>query len=298
MGTQTATTAQLDNAQNTIIARSRFTAEHNAPCKNLVERFTLAKGAKEMIIPKVGAMSAQALTDGVDLVDSEAIAMSTRTLTTGEVGLKVILTDKLARQENEDVFAMVGRQMGDAMARKSDMDIIALFSALNGGTTLGKGALYFSMSHAVACVSFATAHKFPLPVFCVHHPNALASLAKSAMAVGTVGGGASSYYAGIMQGFSEELLRNFWGLRVNNVNFFHDGNIAKQTGETYGYGVIASKSAMCYIESQAPTVERERDASLRGTEVVIVSDYGCFEIDDGYGAPVLYEIGDLATTTT
>ena len=55
---------------------------------------------------------------------------------------------------------------------------------------------------------------------------------------------------------------------------------------------------MCIIESKAPGVERERDASLRGTEVVMVSDYGVFELDDSYGAPMLYEIGNLSTTTT
>ena len=37
-------------------------------------------------------------------------------------------------RENEDAFRIVGKQMGDAVARKKDRDVIALFSALNGGT--------------------------------------------------------------------------------------------------------------------------------------------------------------------
>jgi len=298
MPIQTATLGNLEHASNIVVAQCRYTAEHNAVCVNLIEHFKLGKGEKSMTIPKVGQVTAQSLTDGVDLVDTEDIGLTYTELTTGEVGLKFILTDKLVRQFNEDVFRMVGKQMGDAMARKRDGDVITLFSGLNGGTTLGIDDKNLTMAMAVGCVSFATAHKFPSPVVVVHHPNALAQLAKSAMAVGVAGGTVSTYYHGILEGLSEELLRNYWGIRINNVNFFQDGNIPKDGSNDSGYGAIFSKSAMCMIESLAPTTERERDASLRAWEVVLVSDYGCFEIDDGYGAPMLYEIGDLVTTTT
>jgi hypothetical protein len=80
------------------------------------------------------------------------------------------------------------------------------------------------------------------------------------------------------------------------VSFYNDGNIAKISGTDSGYGAIFSKSAMCYVESQAWRTERERDASLRAWEVVTVSDYGVFELDDSYGAPMRYEIGDLTTS--
>ena len=299
MAIQTATTGNLDDAQNIIIAASRYTQEHNMPCVNLVEHFTLPQGAKQMTIPKVGQMTANALVDGVDLVDSAAIGMTTVDLTTSEVGLKVILTDKLLRQENEDVFKMIGRQMGDAQSRKKDRDVIALFTGLNGGTTLGVDNAELTIHMATGCIAFATANKFPVPVYVVHHPNALANLSKNTMAIGAGAGVTQvSYYTGILQGLSEELLRNFWGLKINGVNFFHDGNIDKDGSNDSGYGAIFSKNAMCVIDSLASTTERERDASLRAWEVVVVSDYGAFEIDDTYGAPMLYEIGDLSTTTT
>ena len=299
MGIQTATTGQLDEAQNIVIAKSRYTAEHNAPCVNLIEHFMLAQGQKQMTVPKVGQMVAQNLTDGVDLVDSEDIGMTTTDLTASEVGLKVILTDKLLRQENENVFNMVGVQMGDAMARKKDRDIIALFTGLNAGTTLGVDNANLTFTMATGVVTFATAQKFPQPISVVHHPNAIASLSRAAMAIGA-GSGASTnaFFTGILQGLSEDLLRNFWGIKINGVNFYHDGNIDKDGANDSGYGAIFSKGALCIIESLAPTTERERDASLRAWELVIVSDYGVFELDDGYGAPMLYEIGALSTTAT
>jgi len=193
---------------------------------------------------------------------------------------------------------MVGRQMGDAHARKKDTDVIALFTGLNGGTTLGKDGATLTLYMSIGVVAFATANKFPTPVYVVHHPNAIAHLSSNVMAIGASGVASASYYTGIMGSLSEELLRNFWGISINGVNFFQDGNIAKDGSNDSGYGAIFSKSAMCIIQSKAPSIERERDASLRGTEVNMISDYGVFELDDGYGAPMLYEIGNLSTTTT
>jgi hypothetical protein len=296
---QTATTGNLENAQRIILAQSRYTEEHNAPCAELIEHFTLAQGAKTMTVPKVGQATAANLTDGVDLIDSQDIGMTTTDLTTGEVGLKYILTDKLLRQENEDVFKMIGRQGGDAFARKKNRDIIALFSALNGGTTLGVDNASLTLSMATGVVAYATSHKFPKPVYVVHHPNAIAMLSQSAMSLSGAGGVAvDTYFTGILGGLSEELLRNFWGIKINGVNFFQTGDIDKNAGYDSGYGAIFSKNAMCIITSKSLETERERDASLRAWEVVTVADYGVFELDDTYGAPMLYEIGDLSTTTT
>jgi len=295
MAIQIATTGDLEKAQNILVTTSRFTAEHLAPCIHLVERFTLAKGQKQVTVPKVGQMTAVGLTDGVDLVNSEDIGLTTHDLTTAEVGLKVILSDKLLHQANDDVFRMVGRQMGDAMARKKDTDIIALFTGLNGGTTLGADNASLSMAMYTACVAFATAHKFPKPVYIVHHPNALANLARASMAVAS----AAVYYSGMTE-YSAKILRDFFAVVVNGIPSFHDGNIAYTgtAGHVSGKGAIFSKNAMCYIEGWGDRTERERDASLRAWEVVVTSDYGVFELDDGYGAPMLYEIADLNTTAT
>jgi hypothetical protein len=62
-----------------------------------------------------------------------------------------------------------------------------------------------------------------------------------------------------------------------------------------GVGVIADKSALAALTSVDTRTERQRDASLRATEVVMTADYGVFELDDTRGAPVTFEIGDIAT---
>jgi len=289
---QTATTGNLEQAQNIVIAQCLFTNEHNAPCANLVQKYTLGKGEKTITVPRVGQGEAQELTDGVDMVDTSDIGLSYEQASPNEVGLKFILTDKLVRQFNEDVFRVIGTQMGDAMARKRDKDVIALFSGLNN--TWGADNVTITMTIATSLAVLATTYKFPSPVACVLHPNTLGSLLKGVTNIG------ATYYLGILGSYNEELLRNFWGIKLNGVNFFHDGNIPAivSSGTTLGsgYGAIFSKIAMGIVESKAPYVERERDASLRAWEVNTVSDYKAFEVFGAYGGSAQYELGDLLTT--
>ncbi len=286
MATQTATTGQLEKAQATVIAECMFTAEHNAPCKNLVTHYKLGKGEKQITIPKVGQMSADRLTDGIDITTSKEIGMTSTDITTSEVGLKVVLTDKLVRQEKPEMFRVVGQQMGDAISRIQDTDVLDLFDGFsNTAGASGAGLNYRSF---MACVSRLKTLKASRPYACVHHPNTIYTLARDTGRVGTTG-------ATIPNGFSEELLKDFFSFTLDRVPIFEDGNI---TAAVNSKGAIFSKSALCFVESLAPSVERDRKPSLRATEVVLVTDYACYEIDDTQGVEMQYTSVAPSTSST
>ena len=284
MPIQKATTAELDSAQRVVVAKCRYTAEHTAPMTGLVEHFRLGKGEKSITVPKAAQMSALHLTDGVDIGSDEDIGMTVTDLTTAEVGLKVILTDKLVRQLNEDAFGIVGRQAGDAMGRIKDTDLLALFSALNGGTDLGAAGRDLELGNLWALVGQAKSKKYLPPYVLVHHPLATMHIGMSAAgyAGGSPGGAAGSAFPA---DFSQDTLKDFFEYRVGQCSVFEDGNITVDASDD-AIGAIFSKGAMCFVESVGYNVERERDASLRATELVTTADYGVFEIDDSQGAPV------------
>ena len=286
---QTATTGSLENAQKIIIASSRYTEEHNAPALALIESFDLPKGAKQVTVPKVGQMSISDLTDGQDIIDEEDIGMSTVDLTASEVGAKVILTDKLVRQSADNVFSIVGRQLGDGMARKKDTDVHSLYSALNGGTTLGAAAATMSLANTAGAIAYTKANKFGSQVYILQHPNAVFDIANTAVT-------ASSTYP-VPAGWSEDLLGNFFsGLRpLNGVPIFEDGNLSIDSNDD-AVGVIADKSALAVLKSVDTRTERQRDASLRATELVITADYGVFELDDSRGAPLTFDASAPSTS--
>ena len=72
---------------------------------------------------------------------------------------------------------------------------------------------------------------------------------------------------------------------------FEDGNISRSTvAATVGF--IGQKDAMAVLNSVQTNTEKQRDASLRATEIVMTADYGVFELDDSKG------FGFTADTTT
>jgi hypothetical protein len=286
---QTATTGNLENAQRIILAAARYTEEHNAPAMGLIESFSLPKGAKQVTVPKVGQMDITDLQDGIDIVDEEEIGMTTVDLTAAEVGAKVILTDKLVRQAADNVMSIVGRQLGDGMARKKDTDVHALYSGLNGGTTLGAAGATMSLANVAGAIAYTKANKFGSQTYILQHPNAVFDIANTAVT-------ASSTYP-VPAGWSEDLLGNFFsGLRpLNGVPIFEDGNLSVDSSDD-AVGVIADKSALAVLKSVDTRTERQRDASLRATELVMTADYGVFELDDSRGAPLTFDAAAPSTS--
>ena len=284
---QTATTGNLENAQRIILAAARYTEEHNAPAMALIEQFDLPNGAKQVTVPKVGQMSMSDLQDGIDIVDEEEIGMTTVDLTAAEVGAKIILTDKLVRQAADNVMSIVGRQLGDGMARKKDNDVTALYSGFS--TDLGASGRDMDIANVAAAVAVAKGSNYGSQVYINHHPFTIFDLAKEAA------GTAATYP--MTPGWSQDLLGNFWsGIRpIFGVPVFEDGNITRTTPAAT-VGVIADKSALAVLKSVDTRTERQRDASLRATELIMTSDYGVFELDDSRGAALTLDSTTPATT--
>ena len=284
---QTATTGNLENAQRIIIATARYTEEHNAPAMNLIEQFNLPKGSKQVTVPKVGQMDMSDLVDGQDIIDEEDIGMTTVDLTAAEVGAKIIITDKLARQSAENVFSIIGRQLGDGMARKKDKDVLDLYSGF--GTDIGAAGRSMSLANVSATVAYAKGNKFGSQVYIVQHPFAVWDIANTAVT-------ASTTYP-VPAGWSADLLGNFFsGLRpMNGVPIFEDGNITIDANDD-AVGVCADRSALAVLKSVETRTERQRDASLRATEVVITADYGVFELDDSKGVALTLDAATPATS--
>jgi hypothetical protein len=285
MGIQIATTDSAEDAQRIIVSEARLYNEQSAPCRNLVEHFKLGKGEKSILVPFTAKATAAALTDGVDMADSAAIGFSSTSLTTSEVGVKFIVSDKLVRQANDDIFRIIGKQGGEALARKTDEDIITIFdsfSEASGSTGTNVTMAFFMNTITRMEAGYAgTGEPAPTPYACVLHPYNVAALRNAV----SVAGGTTYPWA---DGYSQDALKKWLDLVIGDVPIFRDGNISRNATSTCCKGAMFSKSAIAFVESQAPTVERERDASLRATEINFVTDYGCFLLKDDFGVEMQY----------
>jgi hypothetical protein len=165
------------------------------------------------------------------------------------------------------------------MARKKDEDLLALLAGFS--ETFGADNKIMSVANVASVIAIAKNMKCPRPMAIVEHPYAVFELTKNIVITP-----ANTYP--IPHGFSEDMLKDFWALTLDGVPILNDGNIDIAANGT-AVGGCFSKAALCTVQSMAPKTERERDASLRATELVLVSDYGCYELDDGYGIKLIFE---------
>jgi hypothetical protein len=287
---QISTTGQLENASREMINRARYTLEHNAPIWETVSHFKLRKGEDTGVFPKVGQVSISRLTEGIDMVDEEEIGMTTVSVTTNEWGAKIILTDKLLRENVAVNWGMVGKQFGNGYKRLRETELIGLFAALNGGTSFGAAAANFSSANAISCLSIARTDKMGDELVMVEHSNAVGYLARE---VGTIGSGT---IRPVPSGYSERMLGKAWkGLMIWDVAVLETANIVRDSSDD-AIGALYSKEAMGILEEKAPSQEKERDASLRAWEMNWVTDFAAFELDDTLGAPLTFDAADPSTS--
>ena len=90
------TSTTLDDLFANIIAQARFTAEEESLMMGLVTQYNIGDEAGKTIqVPKYPAITAADLTEGTDM-SSTTVSTSSVSITVGEVGAQVVLTDLAA----------------------------------------------------------------------------------------------------------------------------------------------------------------------------------------------------------
>jgi hypothetical protein len=268
--------------QRTVIAKARYTREHKGCMTGLSERFDLEAGQSTLTVPKLSAFDdAQDLQDGVDMTQSQQIANQYTDITTAEIGVKAIITDKLIRQMNESVWKMCGKLLGDSMNRKIEKDGLALLDGFSN--SLGGAGTDMTTGYLSAAITqlMGQSEPAPDPIAYVAHPYQIKKIMDSVAVVGTYP---------LPEGFSASLLRSYWAgtFSIFGTPVFRNGLITID-GSDDAKGGVFSKSALGYVVSKEGYTERQRDASLRAWEIVHVQDSDWVELDNGYGREMYFD---------
>ena len=274
------TTTTLNDLLPSIVAEALFVASEASIMRNLVRNYTIPMGSgKTITVPRYPQVSAAALTEGTDMSNT-AVSTDGATLTVSEVGVMTVVTDLARMASASNVIADVGRLFGEAIARKIDSDLTALFdgfstNALGDGTTAITAAAIFQ-----AVAKLRSAGVPPTDLFCVLHP-AIAYDLKANM-TNTF----ANPNAGILQ--NEAMATGYVGT-LAGVPIFETSNMAN-TGTTGDYkGGLFHRDALGLAFLQDIKIETQRDASLRGDELVATAVYGVGELYDGYGVELHYD---------
>ena len=277
------TTAELGDTIPTVIEEARHTAQFQAVMASLCWKITKEMGdGKTVNVPYWGEVTAVGLTEGTDMTASSTMEDTNVRITPAEVGVKIILTDKLVRDNMNDVKAAAGKILGAAMEKKRDQDLLGQFADattdLGGSNDLTMGFIAASRA-LLAGNATTTGGPAPLPYVCVHHPFVLLDLVDVVTPIAPV---AASLAIGTA--LTDEILRNYTIGRLFGMPIIEDGNIAIDATPDAQGAVFASGTGGGIILATANewSVEPQRDASLRGWELNIVGEYGVGEYLPGW----------------
>lgn len=246
----------------------------------LVRNVSLAgKPSNTQKFPRWPALTAASVAETADLANTN-IATTSVTITVGEVGITIAVTDALQEDDILSGLAGYGRQGGLALADKMDADSASLLSGFSNTTGVTTGGL--TADTVLTAIGALEARDAARPFVGVLHPVQWNQLAKSiASSAATIHSNNTDKDVGTKPGY----VGNWFG-----IDWFQSTNVPTNTRSTvavYDGGIFTKGQALAHVSKRDARSEFERDASARLSEITVTARYGDGELVDEYGQ-VLY----------
>ena len=271
------TLSTLDDLIVPMIAEALFVASEASIMRPLVRNYALPKNSGKVIqVPIYPVVAAAAVAEATDLANT-AISTSKADLTVSEVGVMTTVTDMAVNTAESDVIKDLGKLFGEGIARKMDADLMLLFDGFSGAVGAADAAI--SVAKIFEAVSKLKQAGVPSnDMSCVLHP-AVAYDLKANMT--------NTFANPNPTDVANEALRTGFVGQLAGVNVYESSNMANTgTGGDFKGGLF-HKDALGLAMLQDIKIETQRDASIRGTEIVATAVYGVGELHDSYGIEVL-----------
>ena len=266
------TTTTLNDLLSPIVQEAMFVAQDKSLLRGLVRNFTVPKNSGKVLqIPIYPVSTASALTEADDLTPS-AVSTNVANITLAEAGLMTNVSDLSLNYSESNVIADVGRLFGEAIAKKIDQDITALFDDFTTTEVGGASANVDASKVFEAIAKLRTKSVDPAGMVCVLHPLVAHDLKKSITS--TFGAPASEVGNGAMR---TGLVGSIGGVPV-----YESASITSASG--ISKGAVFHRDAISLAIGDDINIETQRDASARATELVGTATYGVAMTQETYGA--------------
>jgi len=266
------TSSTLSELYTEIVAEALFVASEKSIMRPLVKNYAIQGGGKSVEVPIYAAVSAAAVSEASDLSNT-AINPSSVTITASENGIMTTLTDLARNSAPRNVAADIGKLFGEAIAKKIDTDLTALFDGFS--TAVGSGST--ALTAALVFQSIANVRNAGVSmdgVSTVLHPMVAYDLKANLT---------NTFANANGNDLANEALRNGFVGRLGGVPIYETTNVANDgTAGDYKQGVF-HRDALGLAMMQDLKIETQRDASLRADEIVATAVYGVGELNDSYG---------------
>jgi hypothetical protein len=267
------TSTTLSELYTEIIQEAIFTFQETSVMRPIVTTYSITGSGKQIAVPVYPAISATAVNEGTDLSNT-AIDPTEETITASEVGVMTTLTDLARDSASRNVASDIGKLFGEAIAKKVDSDLVAKFSSFS--SDLGSNTTELTAELLFKAQATLRSLNVPAPYFGVFNPKAVFNLKKTLTNAGF------STASNAISEIGNEALRNGFIGRVAGIDIFENANISIDAYDD-SIGGVFHPIALGLAMKADFKVETQRDASLRGTEIVATVTYGTGVIKSDYG---------------
>jgi hypothetical protein len=285
-GLSVSSTSNMTTGQKIMVASAREAYEPAAPDPDLVEQYPLPSGHKQWdILTWARFSTASALTEGVDLAQSEQLVTASLSVTPSEHGIIAQVSKRLQRRQGDaSVSTMVGKLIGNSLRRRESLDIIALYDGFSKSIVGASNAI--DITHFRGGVAYLLTDNdsgygpAPMPLHAALHIEQISDVILDISDPGTAAGSRPA-------GFGDDMLQRWWKGRdrLYGVQLFHSGNIERDSSDD-SKGAMFAKEALAEVRANSAEATQEDDNSLRAIEYGIFQEWGEGERADPHGVEV------------
>jgi hypothetical protein len=275
------TSSTLAGLFTTIQQTALFTFQEQGFMRPMVRNFNLigqpGKAAHVGIYP---TLNTNVITSGenTDISSATTITATEKTFTATEIAAMATLTDTAATTAM-DSAAAIGRILGETLSRKVDEDIAALFTGFSTGVGGGSGT-ELTPDDILAAVATLRASSVPTAgLVGVFHPYQTYNLRK-------VLANAGSANTPALSDLGNRVLQDGYIGRIFGVDIYESPTVTGTSAGAY-IGAVMHSDALAFCLKKDLTIETQRDASLRATEIVCSMTYAVGELQDAYGIKII-----------
>ena len=270
------TSSTLSELYTEVIQEAIFTFQETSVMKPIVTTYNISGQGKQIAVPVYPAISASAIAEGTDLSNT-AVNPTEVTISASEVGVMTTLTDLGRDSASRNVASDIGKLFGEAIAKKVDADLVALFASFS--SDVGSAGTELTAESLFKAQATLRALNVPAPYYGVFNPKSVFNLKKTLTQAGY------NTSASAISDIGNKALMDWYSGRIAGIDVFENANISIDVNDDSIGGVFHPVSLGLAMKADFK-IETQRDASLRGTEIVATVTYGTGVVKSDYGVKV------------
>ena len=270
------TSSTLAELYTDVIQEAIFTFQETSVMRPLVTTYAINGQGKTVQVPVYGAIAAAAVAEGTDLANT-AIDPTAVDITASEIGVMTTLTDLGRDSASRNVGADIGKLFGDGLAKKVDSDLAALFTSFS--TDVGAAGTELTPELLFKAQATLRALNIPAPYYAVFNPKACFNLKKVLTNAGYSTG------SNAVSDVGNQAMRDGFVGRVAGIDVYENANLAIDVNDD-SVGAVFHPASIGLAMKSDLKIETQRDASIRGTEIVASMTVGQGIVKNDYGVKV------------